>query len=421
MDRRLFILWFTIFIDLIGFTLFIPVVPYFAGAIGASDAVVMLSAALFSIMVFICSPIWGSISDRYGRRPVIMVSVIISALSYVVFAHASTIFLLFLSRFLTGIGSGNIAAAQAYISDMTEPKDRAKRIGLIVGASFGMSFAVGPAIGGYIFHHFGGIESVGYFAVGLCLLNLLGVVFVLPESLKDKDHTRPINFKPFASTFNSLKDLRFRDIFLIGFVYISAFSMMNVSITFLWMQRYHLTVDQTGLMFSAVGLISAFSQGALVHVFNRLWGERRMLIRGAILVGIGLAAIPFVPVGERASVTYDAAGEMISMDLGLSFVLLSLVPMILIAIGNACLNPSLVSILSRKADAREQGAVMGQNQGFGSLGRVVGPVMAGPLYEMGRSLPFVLGGAIMLGTLWLIYHYLRTNYTPLEPLAARAD
>ena len=363
----------------------------------------------------------SSVSDRYGRRPVIMVSILISLLSYVVFAHATTIFLLFLSRFLTGIGSGNIAAAQAYISDITPPKDRAKRIGLIVGASFGMSFAVGPAIGGYIFHHFGGIGSVGYFAVGLCLLNLLGVAFVLPESNTSPDTTRAINFKPFSSTFKSLRDLRFRDLFLIGFVYITAFSMMNVSITFLWMQRYHLTVDQTGLMFSAVGLLSAFSQGALVHVFNRLWGERRMLVRGCVMVGLGLAAMPFVPVGDRANVAYDAAGRMIPLDLSLAFVLMSLVPMILLSMGNACLNPSLVSILSRKADAKEQGAVMGQNQGFGSLGRVVGPVMAGPLYVMGQSLPFVVGGTIMLGTLWLIFNYLRTNYTPLEVAPSSAD
>lgn len=421
MDRRLFILWFTIFIDLIGFTLFIPVVPYFASTIGVSELMVIFSAALFSIMVFVCSPIWGSVSDRFGRRPVILASVVVSAVSYVVLAHASSLFLLFLSRFLTGIGSGNIAAAQAYISDITPPKDRARRIGLVVGASFGLSFAVGPAIGGYIFHHFDGILSVGYFAVGLCLLNLIGVLFVLPESLKDLDHTRAINFKPFASTFRSLSDLRFRDIFLIGFVYITAFSMMNVSITFLWMQRYNLTVDQTGLMFSAVGLLSAFSQGALVQVFNRLWGERRMLIYGCVLVGVGLVSIPFVPVGERANAAFDADGELISMDLSLGFVLMSLVPMVLLSVGNACLNPSLVSILSRKADAREQGAVMGQNQGFGSLGRVLGPVMAGPLYVLGQSLPFVVGGVIMLGTLGLIFNYLRTNYTPLENAPAGAD
>ena len=136
MDRRLAILWLTIFVDLIGFTLFIPVVPYFAKQVDASETMVMLSAAVFSLMVFLCSPIWGSMSDRIGRRPIIMGSVIISAISYIVFAHAGSLVLLFVSRILTGIGSGNIAAAQAYVSDITPPQDRAKRMGLIVGASF---------------------------------------------------------------------------------------------------------------------------------------------------------------------------------------------------------------------------------------------------------------------------------------------
>ncbi len=184
MDKRLFLLWLTIFIDLLGFTLFIPVMPYFGEKIGASDGMVIGSALVFSAMVFLCSPIWGSVSDRYGRRPVILASVVLSAISYVVFAYANSLIWLFVSRILTGIGSGNIAAAQAYVSDMTEPKDRAKRIGLIVGASFGIAFAFGPAIGGYIYHHHGGIRSVGWFATALCGLNLMGVLFALPESLR---------------------------------------------------------------------------------------------------------------------------------------------------------------------------------------------------------------------------------------------
>ena len=421
MDRRLLLLWLTIFIDLLGFTLFIPVMPYFGERIGASDDAIMVTALVFSAMVFLCSPIWGSISDRYGRRPVILVSVVLSAISYVVFAYADSLIWLFVSRILTGIGSGNIAAAQAYVSDMTEPKDRAKRIGLIVGASFGIAFAFGPAIGGYIYHHHGGIQSVGWFATVLCGLNLLGVLFALPESLKVKDTSRPINFKPIASTFASLKDLRFRDIFVIGFVYITAFSMMNVSISFFWKQRYHLDVDQVGLMFAIVGVLSAISQGGLVSVFQKLWGEKRMMIRGCVMIGIGLALIPFVPLGARESVPIGADGEPLHQDLDLAFVLLSMIPMILLAIGNACLNPSLVSILSRQASPHEQGEVMGQNMGFGSLGRVVGPGLSSMLYPLGKGLPFWVGGAIMLGTLWLVFDYLRTNYRPLAPAPAKAD
>jgi MFS transporter, DHA1 family, tetracycline resistance protein len=421
MDRRMLILWFTVFIDLLGFTLFIPVTPYFGEQVGASDFMVIMSAAVFSLLVFICSPIWGSVSDRYGRRPVIIASVVISALSYVVFAHANSIVWLFVSRILTGIGSGNIAAAQAYVSDITEPKDRAKRIGIVVGAAFGVAFAFGPAIGGYIFHHHGGIISVGYFAVALCVLNLLGVVFVLPESLKEKDPSRPINFKPIASTFASLGDKRFSGIFIIGFVYITAFSMMNVSMSFYWKQKFFLDVDQVGLMFTMVGLLSAISQGALVGVFQKLWGERKMMIRGCVLVGVGLALIPLVPLGLRASVPMDASGVPVHQDLDVVFVLLNLVPMILLSVGNACLNPSLVSILSRQASPHEQGEVMGQNQGFGSLGRVLGPVLSGVLYNWDKALPFWVGGAIMIGTLWLVFDYLRTNYKPIASAPAKAD
>ncbi|HEX2617768.1 MAG TPA: MFS transporter, partial [Flavobacteriales bacterium] len=386
---------------------------YFGARVGATENEVMISAAVFSALVFIFSPIWGSVSDRHGRRPVIMISIVISALSYLVFAYANTVILLFLSRVLTGIGSGNIAAAQAYVSDTTPPKDRAKRIGLVVGAAFGVAFAFGPLLGGQIYHHYGGIQSVGYFAAALCVLNLLGVYFVLPESLKEKDPSRPINFKPVASTFASLRDIRFRDIFIIGFVYVTAFSMMNVSIAFFWEQRYHLDVDQVGLMFSLVGVLSAISQGALVGVFNKLWGERRMLIYGCIMVGIGLAVIPLVPIGARALTPQAADGSYLHLDLDAVFVLLSLVPMVLLSVGNACLSPSLISILSRRADPHEQGEVLGQNQGFGSLGRVAGPVLSGVLYPLGKALPFWAGGAIMLGTLWLVYDYLRKAYVPV--------
>ena len=421
MDRRLAILWLTIFIDLLGFTLFIPVMPYFGERVGASDLVVIMSSAVFSAMVFLCSPVWGSISDRYGRRPVIMSSVVISALSYLVFAYADSVFWLFVSRILTGVGSGNIAAAQAYVSDMTEPRDRARRIGLIVGASFGIAFAFGPFIGGYIFHHHGGIRGVGLFAMALCALNLLGVVFALPESLGGRDHARRINFKPIASTFASLRDLRFRDIFIIGFVYITAFSMMNVSIAFLWQQRYHLDVDQVGFLFSIVGVLSAISQGALVGLFQRWWGERKMMVRGPILVGTGLVLIPFVPLGLRASMPMGPDGQPLHQALDQLFVLYSMVPMILISVGNACLNPSLISILSRQADPHEQGEVLGQNMGFGSLGRVLGPMLSGLLYPLGKGLPFVVGGTIMLGALTLVFRYLRTGYKALDPASRPAD
>jgi MFS family permease len=168
-------------------------------------------------------------------------------------------------------------------------------------------------------------------------------------------------------------------------------------------------------------VLSAISQGGLVGVFQKLWGEKRMMIRGCVMVGLGLAAIPFVPLGARALVPMHPDGQPLHQDLDLTFVLISMIPMALLSVGNACLNPSLVSILSRQASPQEQGEVMGQNMGFSSLGRVVGPGLSSMLYPVAVGLPFWVGGAIMLGTLWLVFDYLRTNYKPLSPAPAKAD
>jgi DHA1 family tetracycline resistance protein-like MFS transporter len=150
MDRRPIILFFTIFIDLVGFGIFVPVVPIYARELNASEALVGDTGALFSLMMFIFTPFWGTLSDRYGRRPVIMAALALSAASYVMFAHATTLFVLIASRMLTGVGSGNITAAQAYITDITPPEGRAKAMG-IIGAAFGLGFIFGPPLGSIVF------------------------------------------------------------------------------------------------------------------------------------------------------------------------------------------------------------------------------------------------------------------------------
>ncbi|MBS1940958.1 MAG: MFS transporter, partial [Bacteroidetes bacterium] len=259
MDRRLLILFLTIFIDLMGFGVFIPVIPIYARDLHASDALVGDLGAVFSLAMFICTPVWGSLSDRYGRKPVIMAAIGLSALSYVLFAHATTLFLLVLSRVLTGIGSGNITAAQAYITDITPPQGRAKAMG-IIGAAFGLGFIFGPPMGSFIFAQFG-VEWVGYLAAALCLLNLVAVQAFLPESLTEKDGARKVRVKPFTGAYRALKDLRFRDLYVVSFIFITAFSMMQMTIALLWIDNYGLNEKQIGLMFAAVGVASAIVQG----------------------------------------------------------------------------------------------------------------------------------------------------------------
>lgn len=386
MDRRLIILFITIFIDLMGFGIFVPVVPIYARELNASEALVGDTGALFSLMMFIFTPFWGTMSDRFGRRPVILGAVAISALSYVMFAHAGTLFMLIASRMLTGVGSGNITAAQAYITDITPPENRAKSMGLI-GAAFGLGFIFGPPLGSFIFDKFGAIW-VGYAAAIMCVLNLLAVWLFLPESLKDKVSDRKIRIKPVTSAIKALQEARFRDLFIISFIYITAFSMMQMTIAMFWYDDYALDKTQVGHMFAIVGLGSAIVQGTMIGWLQRRFGERNLMIYGSMMVAVGLGMIAFIPTSL--------------------FLPLSIVSIALLSLGNGCLSPTLLSQLSRNAEQHEQGEVLGMNQSFGSLARIAGPALGGRLYELWHGLPYVTSGVIMLAALAYVMHYLRT-------------
>jgi len=386
MDRRLVILFITIFIDLMGFGIFVPVVPIYARELHASEALVGDTGALFSLMMFIFTPFWGTLSDRFGRRPVILIALAISALSYVLFAHAMTLSVLIISRMLTGVGSGNITAAQAYITDITPPEGRAKAMGLI-GAAFGLGFIFGPPLGSFVFDKLG-VEWVGYVAAIMCLLNMLAVWLFLPESLKNKVTDRKIRIKPVTSAIKALQEPRFRDLFIISFIYITAFSMMQMTIAMFWYDDYALDKTGIGYMFALVGVGSAIVQGTMLGWLQRTFGERNLMIYGALMVAIGIGMIGFIPVEF--------------------FLPLSILSIALLSLGNGCLNPTLLSQLSRNAEQHEQGEVLGMNQSFGSLARIAGPAIGGRLYELSHGLPYITAGVIMLGALYYVYDYQRT-------------
>lgn len=385
MDRRLVILFVTIFIDLVGFGVFVPVVPIYARELDASEALVGDTGALFSLMMFIFTPFWGTLSDRHGRKPVIVIALAISAVSYVLFAHATTLAVLIISRMLTGVGSGNITAAQAYITDITPPENRAKAMGLI-GAAFGLGFIFGPPLGSLVYANLG-VVWVGYVAAIMCLVNLLAVWFFLPESLKDKVPDRKIAVKPVSGAIKALRETRFRDLYIISFIYITAFSMMQMTVAMLWYDDYGLDKTAIGNMFALVGLGSAIVQGTMIGWLQRTFGERNLLIHGSLMVAVGLAMIAVIPEAW--------------------FLPLSVLSIALLSLGNGCLSPTLLSQLSRNAEQHEQGEVMGMNQSFGSLARIAGPALGGRLYEWGHGLPYITAGVIMLGALAYVLHYLR--------------
>lgn len=389
MDRRLVVLFLTIFIDLVGFGIFIPVVPFVARELGASDALVGDTSVVFSLLMYAFGPFWGAVSDRYGRRPVIAIAVGISAVSYLLFSFAGTIWMLMLSRMLTGVGSANIAAAQAYITDITPPEKRAKSLGM-VGAAFGLGFIFGPPLGGLVYGSLGA-PAVGFVAFGLCIINLLGIWLLLPESLTNRVKGAPIRFAPITATIKALRDARFRDLYLIGFIYITAFAMMQTAVPLLWKDDYGLTEAQVSYMFAAVGLASAIVQGGLLGWLTRRFSEGFLITGGCILVSLGLAGTCLVPAEQ--------------------FIPLSFIPIAFLALGNGALWPSLATILTRRASPQEQGQVLGMNQSFGSLGRIAGPLMAGRAYQLGHLLPFLGGAVIMVGALLYVRSFLSAAAT----------
>jgi MFS family permease len=383
MGSRLAILFLTVFFDLLGFGLVIPILPTYAVELGASSFQVGLVMAVYALMNFIFSPFWGGVSDRFGRRPVIAGTVLITAAGFLLLANAHGLALLFAARMLAGIGSANIATSQAYITDVTPPERRAKVLGYI-GAAFGLGFIFGPPVGGLLKEHYG-MAAVGYTAMGLSLLNLSLVLLLLPESLREKDGSRKVEMKPVAQTIRALRNARFRDLFLTSAIYVTAFSMMQVTVALLWEQRYGLSEARIGYMFAFIGLSSAVVQGTMVGWLTRTFGERRLMVQGCVLVAVGLGLIPMVPLGH--------------------FLPWALFPMALLALGNGCLMPSLTSQLSRNATDREQGQVLGMNQSFMSLARIAGPTMGGLLYGWHFAGPYAVGALLMGGALAFVRAY----------------
>lgn len=383
MNSRLAILFLTVFIDLLGFGLVIPILPTYAVQLGASAFQVGMIMAVYALMNFVFSPFWGTLSDRLGRRPVIAGTVLITAMAFLLLANAHSLFLLFAARMLAGVGSANIATSQAYITDVTPPEGRAKALGLI-GAAFGIGFIFGPPVGGLIKENYG-MDAVGYTAMGLSLFNLLLVLLLLPESLGEKDHTRKLEIKPVTQAIKALRNERFRDLFLTSFIYITAYSMMQITVALLWADHYRLSEAQIGYMFAVIGFSSAIVQGTLIGWLAKTYGEAKLMVFGCILMSFGLLSLPFVPQHL--------------------FIPLAVVPIALLALANGCLMPSITSLISRIATDKEQGQVLGLNQSFGSLARIVGPTLGGLLYGWHYTGPYIGGALLMVAALVFVLAY----------------
>lgn len=374
------VLFLTIFIDLLGFGIVFPLLPGYAKELEIKDELIGILMGSFAFVQFFASPFWGSLSDRIGRRPVILVSTLISTAAYIVFGFANTFAIILISRILSGFGSGNISAAQAYVADITPPQDRAKKMG-IIGAAFGLGFAFGPALGGFIKEQMG-IEFVGFIAAGLCIINFALAYFILPESYHHRDAASKIKYDPITPIIKSMRNYGIMLVMLINIIYVISSFMFNVSANMKWNDINLFDPQQIGFVFSFIGVCTAITQGLLIGWFVRKFSEYRLMITSILILAICMVGITFIPPS--------------------GFIPYELLILALLALGNGMLRPTAMATLSRLTPRTEQGSIMGVFASASSLSMGIGAAIATPMYALGWTNPFYIGALILIFPIMLV-------------------
>lgn len=377
-DKRLVIIFITVFIDLVGFGIVIPLNPYLAKTFGASPLQVGLLMSVYSLCQFLFAPVWGQLSDYYGRRPVILISLLGAAAAHTSFAFATSFWGLVAARSLAGVFGGNISAAMAYIADITAEKDRSKGMGMI-GAAFGLGFICGPFLGG-IFGTVGeqigsappfGSSFAALIAGAICFLNFLSALKYLPESRTPSS----------ASAKRSLRLLKIAQALgtpvlgaLVFLVFVNTFAMAHIEASlFLYVQDiYQWSLPTASFGFAYIGLIMVFTQGYLIRKWMPKYGERRLLMAGLLLSG--------------------AAYALISVEQGLPWLAAAVT---ILGLGNGLVNPALNGSVSLVSARDEQGGNLGVSQSLSSLARILGPPSGGYLYQqIGVWSPFAAASVL---------------------------
>lgn len=388
----LVVLFLTVFIDLIGFGMVIPFLSFYAREYGASGIAVGAVVGVYSIMQFFFAPVWGRLSDRVGRRPVLLVSLTASTTGYLLFAFSRSLTVLFISRVIAGVGGANIGTAQAYITDSTSPENRAKGMGLI-GAAFGLGFILGPPMSALlaklgISYGLHGNLLPGLVAAGLSFTAFLVALSVLAES-------KPAHVKPRSGLPPQFDPRLWREVMSSGllgplmaglFLTLLAVAGMEVSVTIHGRDRFQFRQEDIGYLFLFMGVIVATIQGGLIGKFVRKAGEQRVIATGAAAFVLGFALVPSI---WRVPALYGVA--------------------FLIAIGQGLCYPALTSLVSKIAPENDRGSLLGLAASVGSLARFLGPLLSGFLYDLAKVAGAFYGGAVLMVMALLIALRMKTT------------
>ncbi|PPR75738.1 MAG: Tetracycline resistance protein, class C [Alphaproteobacteria bacterium MarineAlpha3_Bin4] len=395
------ILFLIVVIDLIGFGVIIPLLPFYGEYYQAAPATVGLLMATYSFAQFLAAPFWGRLSDRTGRRPVLLISLCGAALSYVWLGFADSLWMLFAARAMGGFMAGNISTAFAYVADVTTRENRARGMG-VIGAAFGLGFIIGPAVGGLL----AGPDPVNadfqrpaFAAAGFSFAALVLALFLLKESLSEETRKRLAQQPPRTRIQLFRQALSRPNVaLLIGMSFLATFAFAGLEATFaMWSRRqFGWGPEQNGYLFAFVGLLGAIVQGRMVGGLVRRFGEARLIVQGAAALCTGVLLIPLA-----------------------SNLPLLVVAITIAAYGFSIISPSLNSLISLQVGDDEQGGVMGVTRSATTLARVLGPAWAGLLFSvLGKDWPYFGGAAVMAIVVVVCFRAIPQLEHPKPPPAA---
>lgn len=368
--RSLLIIFLTVFIDMLGFGIVIPLLPLYAEKFGANAAVIGWLLASYLIAQALCAPMLGRLSDRIGRRPVLIAALVGSAVSFTLLGAAKTLAWLFVARVLGGVTGGSISAAKSYIADVTTPENRAKGMG-VLGAGIGLGYVLGPAIGGVLMVH---EPALPYFlAAGLALANSLSALVFLPAPPRAaKRDTATNELSALAYAGRAFRHPRLGHCLWIVFFTTLSFSLFTGTFALLGQHRFAFTPRKIGLLMSFIGLMAAIVQGGLIGPLVKRFGELRLVATGALMFAASMALLP-------------AAHSLWTM----------LAALALLGLGNGLNGPAILALISHEAAADEQGRLLGFEQSLESIARILGLVIGGWLFAQMEWVPYAFGAVLM--------------------------
>ena len=396
--KALAVLFLAVFIDLLGFGIIIPVLPYWNTALNGTNTTYSVILSIYSLMQFIFAPIWGRISDKHGRRPIILTGISGSIISFLLLSFTSSVAMLIISRALQGMfTAATLPTAQAFISDTTTGEDRAKGFGLI-GAAFGLGFAIGPGVGGGLFALTNQYSTLAYFAGGMSVLNLITGFFLLPETLRSKQKDNHDQ----VETTTSRKDA-FRYIFankevlaiILTFSMLTlAFATYTATLLPYGIARFGLTEENSSIVLLIVGIISIITQGIILRFLTKKFSNSTLMVVGFLIMTTGI--IVFSQVNSLLFMIFVSGP---------------------ISIGSSIGNPTNQALLSQRAPMDKQGGILGINQGMSALMRVIAPLLGIALLDVNLGLPYYFAAALLLGvTIFFVVFVKKREPTKMEKM-----